>query len=61
MVWIFTIGCGVLQGCPFSGSLFVIAIDPLLHLFENIYTALGWDIFMHVQMTLGPLWPHVGH
>ena len=35
IVWIFSVTCGVLQGCPFSGSLFVIAIDPLLHLFEK--------------------------
>ena len=38
---IFTISCGVLQGCPFSGSLFVIAIDPLLYLFEKYIVSPG--------------------
>ena len=33
--WLFSVKCGVLQGCPVSGSLFVIAIDPLLTLFEH--------------------------
>ena len=33
--WLFKIISGVLQGCPLSGSLFVIAIDPLLFMFER--------------------------
>ena len=33
--WIFSIKSGVLQGCPLSGTLFVIAIDPLLTQFEH--------------------------
>jgi len=33
--WLFTVLSGVLQGCPFSGSLFVIAMDPLLHMFKT--------------------------
>ena len=33
--WIFSVKCGILQGCPFSGTLFVIAIDPPLTLFEH--------------------------
>jgi hypothetical protein len=33
--WIFTILSGVLQGCPFSGSFFVIAMDPLLFQFRK--------------------------
>jgi len=33
--WLFTVLAGVLQGCPLSGSLFVIAIDPLLFLFSK--------------------------
>ena len=33
--WLFTIKCGVLQGCPFSGTLFVLAIDPQLTFFEK--------------------------
>ena len=32
--FIFMILWGVLQGCPLSGSLFVMAIDPLLHMFR---------------------------
>ena len=42
VVWIFSVTCGVLQGCPFSGSLFVIAIDPLLHLFEKYIQSPGY-------------------
>ena len=42
ITWIFSVGCGVLQGCPLSGSLFVIAIDPLLHLFEKYIVSPGW-------------------
>ena len=30
IVWLFKIVSSVLQGCPLSGSLFVIVIDPLL-------------------------------
>ena len=41
IVWLFSVTCGVLQGCPFSGSLFVIAIDPLLHLFEKYIQSPG--------------------
>ena len=33
--WLFSVKCGILQGCPFSGTLFVIAIDPLLIMFEH--------------------------
>ena len=33
--WLFTIISGVLQGCPLSGTLFVIGIDPLLYAFEQ--------------------------
>mgnify|MGYP002176889572 CR=1 FL=1 len=32
--FMFVILSGVLQGCPLSGSLFVMAIDPLLHMFR---------------------------
>ena len=41
---IFIILSGVLQGCPLSGSLFVTAIDPLLHMFKVKLedSALGW-------------------
>ena len=35
MSWLFMVGCGVLQGCPLSASLFVVAIDPLLLMFEK--------------------------
>jgi hypothetical protein len=31
---LFIVLSGVLQGCPLSGSLFVIVIDPLLHIFR---------------------------
>ena len=34
IVFMFVALPGVLRGCPLSGSLFVIAIDPLLHMFE---------------------------
>jgi len=34
IVFMFYILSGVLQGCPLSGSLFVIVIDPLLHMFK---------------------------
>lgn len=33
--WLYLVTSGVLQGCPLSGSLFVIAIDPLLCKFER--------------------------
>ena len=33
--WLFRVISGVLQGCPLSGSPFVIAIDPLLFMFER--------------------------
>ena len=32
--WLFCVVSGVLQGCPLSGSLFVICMDPLLHFFK---------------------------
>ena len=35
LVWLFGIISGVLQGCPLSGSLFVICIDPLLYAFDR--------------------------
>ena len=31
IVFMFFVLSGVLQGCPLSGSLFVIVIDPLVH------------------------------
>ena len=34
-IWLFAVCGGVLQGCPLSGSLFVLAIDPLLYLFSH--------------------------
>lgn len=33
--WVFGFRCGVLQGCPFSGTPPVIAIDPVLTLFKK--------------------------
>ena len=30
----FMVLSGVLQGCPLSGTLFVISVDPSLHLFD---------------------------
>ena len=35
LMWLFSVLAGVLQGCPLSGSLFVICIDPLLFLFKK--------------------------
>ena len=40
-VWLLLITSGVLQGCPLSGSLFVLAIDPLLVVFKQHLEALG--------------------
>ena len=34
-LWLFAVCGGVLQGCPLSGSLFVLGIDPLLYLFSH--------------------------
>ena len=44
MIFMFVILSGVLQGCPLSGSLFVIAIDPLLHMFKTMLenSSLAW-------------------
>ena len=39
--FLFLISCGVLQGCPLSGSLFVICIDPLLTLFKRFVMVPG--------------------
>ncbi len=33
--WLFLVISGVLQGCPLSGSLFVLSIDPLLYIFKT--------------------------
>ena len=33
--FMFMILSGVLQGCPFSGTLFVIIMDPIMHLFTK--------------------------
>ncbi len=38
IVWRFSVTCGVVQSCPLSGYLFVIAIYPLLHMFEKYIT-----------------------
>ena len=35
MFFAFRIVSGVLQGCPLSGTLFVLVIDPLLWAFEK--------------------------
>ena len=35
LLWLYLIVSGVLQGCPLSGSLFVVTIDPLLALFKK--------------------------
>ena len=34
LIYMFPILCGILQGCPLSGSLFVLVIDPLLWMFR---------------------------
>ena len=35
LTWLCEVISEVLQGCPLSGTLFVIAIDPLLYGFEK--------------------------
>ncbi len=41
MHWLFKVVSGVLQGCPLSGSLFLIVIDPLLDMFSKYIVELG--------------------
>ena len=36
VIWLFHVLSGVLQGCPASGSLFVIAINPCLYLIDDV-------------------------
>ena len=36
VIWLFDVLSGVLQGCPASGSLFVIAINPCLYLIDDV-------------------------
>ena len=36
MRFLFRILCGIIQGCPLSGSLFVIALNPFLNCFETL-------------------------
>ena len=34
VVFMFSVLSGVLQGCPLSGSVFVVAFDPVWHMFR---------------------------
>ena len=36
LLFLYVVLCGVLQGCPLSGFLFNIAIDPFLHNLERL-------------------------
>eukprot|EP00973_Karenia_brevis_P031391 4330198-Karenia_brevis.AAC.1 len=36
------ITAGVIQGCPLSGSLFAISLEPFLRIFQNRYVDPGY-------------------
>ena len=48
--FVFMVLSGVLQGCPLSGTLLVIAMDPIMFCFPNTYANLVMGRSEHVQM-----------
>ena len=51
LVLMFKVFSGVLQGCPLSGTLFNVGIDPPLWCFLALLSDLDWVRCLHVQMT----------
>ena len=50
---LFEVSCGVLQGCPLSGSIFFICADPLLTLFKQFVICPGRGQIRRVQLMRG--------
>ena len=53
--FMFNVLCGVMQGCPLSGSLFVIVIDPIMFLFEKYICQPGFGQILACADDLGGL------
>ena len=47
--FIFDVLSGVLQGCPLSGTLFVIVMDPILFLFNKFESKVHSSCARHVR------------
>jgi len=59
--WLFKVVSGVLQGCPLSGSLFVLAIDPLLVMFERHVVQPGFGIVAACADDIGAFLDRLEH